>query len=299
MVVIMGEILVSWDGFKFYVESEQHKDPLYKNEMSVLNVLTSLASPDKIFVDVGAGVGRYTIRMSKQYKLVYAIEPIPDHLKILKKNIEINNAKNVIVLPYLAYDKRDTVPIYLKALSSSPIRRIDMKECIMVNADRLDNLVHKADVIKMDVEGSEYIVLRGAERLLKTDKPILVIEHHDFRPDWRDAIKGTFQKIFNYLTSLNYVPLYLTYVHRCWIYADKIKEMIDEGLLYLLWKHWLNICYLNLKLGREWYHGLPRTWWWGYDFTEFIEELPMHLPEEEEWSDPQHILRISKEVMVI
>mgnify|MGYP000129571030 CR=1 FL=1 len=295
----MGEILTSYDGFKFYVEKEYHKDPLRYDERTVLTVLVMLGKRDRIFVDVGAGVGRYTVRMSKWYELVYAIEPLPEHVRILKKNLELNNVDNVIVIPYAAYDKSTTLPIYLGGLSSSTVRRHDMKDYIIVKAERLDKLVHKADVIKIDVEGAEFEVVKGAEKLLKSDKPFLVIEHHDFRPDWKEKLKGTFQKVFNYLSSLGYVPLFTTYVHRCWIHKDRLNDLSDEALHYLLWRHWANVCYFNLKLGRDWYYGLPLTWWWGYDFIEFLEELPIHILEEKEWSDPQHILRISKEVMVI
>jgi len=299
MVVNVGEILTSYDGYKFYVESEQHKDPLRRDEQSVLSTLVMLGKRDRTFVDVGAGYGRYTVRMAEFYALVYAIEPLPEHLRILRKNIEINNLDNVIILPFLAYDRKGEIPIYLNGLSSSCIKRPDMTDYITVKADRLDNLIKNADVIKIDVEGAEFIVLKGAERLLKKDKPVLIIEHHDFRPDWKDTVGGTYQKIFEYMTSLGYVPLYLTYVHRCWIHKEKLSLEQNEGLYYVLWKHWFNMCCLNLKQGREWYYGLPKTWWWGYDFSEFIEELPIHILVEPEWSDPQQILRIQKELKVV
>ena len=39
----------------------------------------------------------------------------------------------------------------------------------------------------------------------------------------------------------------------------------------------------NLREGRDWYYGLPYTWWYGMGVLDVIENLPEHIPEEPEW----------------
>jgi len=62
----MARIEESWDGFKWYIrEGFRHDEiTLTKREYSVLKSLKLLASKEKTFIEVGAHVGYYTIRMS-------------------------------------------------------------------------------------------------------------------------------------------------------------------------------------------------------------------------------------------
>jgi hypothetical protein len=65
----------SWDGFKWYIVDEHSKVVLSKGELSVLRALQLL--PCDVFVDVGAHVGYYTVRMARKCREVIAFEPNP------------------------------------------------------------------------------------------------------------------------------------------------------------------------------------------------------------------------------
>ena len=59
-----GKVLTSWDGYKWYIENDSDKLPLNEGEETVLKFLYMVARRDRIFLDVGAHVGKYTVRMS-------------------------------------------------------------------------------------------------------------------------------------------------------------------------------------------------------------------------------------------
>lgn len=132
---------------------------------------------NNIVFDVGANNGYYTILASKlvgKNGKVYAFEPDPQSLKLLYKNIEINNCRNVIVVESALGNKKGKL-ILSQDISnpgeSSLSSKISGKK-ITVMVETLDQFVkkqkiNKIDLIQMDVEGSELNVLRGGIQTLQ------------------------------------------------------------------------------------------------------------------------------------
>jgi FkbM family methyltransferase len=158
-----------------------------------------------VFIDVGAYQGLYTVYACKHAKKVLAIEPNPMALAYLKTNIALNNCNNTIVVPKAAGDRRGVVKLRIprpaKKGHISTMASIvwSFKEAleIDVETDTLDNIVDEAgldtiDIVKIDVEGAEGLVVKGAERTLRKAKAILI----EIWPEnsW----------VFGYLRSLNY-----------------------------------------------------------------------------------------------
>lgn len=143
---------------------------------------------DGVFVDIGANIGKYTIKMSKMLKQkgkVIAIEPEPSNLKILKKNILLNNLvryNNLIVKAVACSDKEGIFNLYLNKEhegSHSLSRKTENK--IKVKLEKLDSIIKKlklkrVDLIKIDVEGAELEVLKGAKNTIKKYKPKIIFE---------------------------------------------------------------------------------------------------------------------------
>ena len=151
--------------------------PDVNHEIETFRLLMAVGSPEKVFVDVGAHVGHYAVRLSKQYDQVIAIEPDPYNFEGLSKNLELNNVTNVRALNIAASSKKGKSVLYSAGMGS----RLDVvrlhKRVYIVHTDLLDNLVDHADVVKIDTEGHELEVLKGASRLI-TQKPLFVIEDH-------------------------------------------------------------------------------------------------------------------------
>ena len=153
---------------------------------------------DNIVIDVGAHIGPYTLKASKYVGLngkVVAIEADPANFDILNRNIQLNKLTNVIALNYAAYSKEDKIRLYLLQEESSwtkyntvnTDRAGNEKKFVEVKANTLDYLLQSNGIkheqvnwIKIDVEGAEFDVLKGAKNILSKSKDIsLLIEIHN------------------------------------------------------------------------------------------------------------------------
>jgi FkbM family methyltransferase len=164
-------------------------DPNY--EAPVVGVLREWVRPGMVVADVGAHIGFMTLalaRMVQQSGKVLSVEPSPvTHLQ-LKRNVELNELGNVTVLQAAVSDTTGEAPFAIQshATTSHLATASEMTgtETVLVPVVRLDDLVfghnglEKMDVVKIDVEGHEGGVLRGAARILKELRPKLLIEAH-------------------------------------------------------------------------------------------------------------------------
>jgi FkbM family methyltransferase len=151
-----------------------------------------------IVIDVGAHIGKYTIIASKRVGAngkVIAIEAHPGNYEMLNRNIKLNGLTNVTTLNYAAYSKESKIKLFLpdeksnhtiyNTLISSKTK--DEEKFVKVNANTLDNLIEhhrishaEVNWIKIDVEGAEFEVLKGATEILSNSKDIcLLIEVHN------------------------------------------------------------------------------------------------------------------------
>jgi precorrin-6B methylase 2 len=97
-------IAESWDGFKWFIESESDKVVLSKGELSVLRALSIL--PCSVFLDIGAHIGYYTVKLARRCNRVVAFEPNPVNRAKLLRNAELNGLTNVVVYPYACGEAR-------------------------------------------------------------------------------------------------------------------------------------------------------------------------------------------------
>jgi FkbM family methyltransferase len=150
-----------------------------------------------IVIDIGAHIGLYTIISSKRVGAngkVVAIEADPSNFEILKSNIKLNQLTNVTPLNYAVYSKETKVKLYLPSGESGftkyntimPNWINTQEKFVEVNANTLDYLLQLNEIrqeevnwIKIDVEGAEFEVLKGATNVLSKSKDIaLLIEVH-------------------------------------------------------------------------------------------------------------------------
>lgn len=134
---------------------------------------------EDLFYDIGANVGVYTVLASKVKKAkTVSIEPLPSTYEKLQDNIHINRLDNVISLNLgLSYEKSKLYFTTDKDTMNSVAISSD-KNVQEVNVDTLDNLVQlygAPKVIKIDVEGYETNVLKGAHKLLSGDTLEVII----------------------------------------------------------------------------------------------------------------------------
>lgn len=185
-------------------------EPLVKDE---LNLETGTA------VDIGANIGSHAILLGKRLNnsgKVIAIEPEQKNIKILNENISLNRLNNVLVIKKACFFKKGKTFFYLAKKGygeHSLIKKDNNSDKIEINIDKLDNIIkdlniRKVDLIKLDVEGSEANVLRGAKKILKRDHPKIIFEA--WNDDYLKKVKNILEKFFYRIRKIdnsNYVAL--------------------------------------------------------------------------------------------
>jgi len=141
-------------------------------------------------VDIGANIGVYTVLASEKVGgegKVVAIEPEPKNYSQLLENIKLNNFHNVIPQNIALTDHEGFEKLYLHSFGDpSLVFQGDKNSYIKVPVKTLDNLLEeldlkRIDIIKIDAEGSEVPILKGAEKTLKANPNIKIIvaaEHY-------------------------------------------------------------------------------------------------------------------------
>jgi FkbM family methyltransferase len=134
--------------------------------------------PGDVFCDIGANVGIFSIYAAKKIGKagrVVAFEPAATNFKVLKKNVFINNLKNVMLFPYALGEASKMGILHLDEDRSSFVKDIvnDMKKQ-RVKIFRGDEIIRtkgipNPKVIKIDVEGYEYFVIKGLKKTLANE----------------------------------------------------------------------------------------------------------------------------------
>jgi len=152
------------------------------------------------FIDVGAYIGGYSVRALRKNVDVYAIEANPENYELLIKNLKMNcDDKSVFSYNVAAGSRRVRKPLYIDAstdryLTSSLLGKGNPVG--VVDVYPLDDLLVSKDLkkpifVKIDVEGFEFDVIKGAKRILAETNYVMV----------ETTMKNMLfvDKIFNYL----------------------------------------------------------------------------------------------------
>lgn len=139
-----------------------------------------------VFIDIGAHIGKYTVPIAKKLGnkgKVVAIEPDPDNFRALLQNIAVNNLYNVIPIQAACSSDNGETLLYKHPCDPSGNSIVHKsRRSIVVQTKTLDTIVKELGVtdvrlIKIDVEGAELDVLKGARNTLsKFDDLTIVIE---------------------------------------------------------------------------------------------------------------------------
>jgi FkbM family methyltransferase len=147
-------------------------------------IFRTMLQPEDVVVDAGAHIGVFSLVAAKYARRVHAFEISPSTTNYLRRNLELNPAlaRKITVHTLGLAEEPGEVVLYNSAehpglASLQPLNRED-EYCEPVQVTTLD--VHLADQpvswIKIDVEGAELNVLRGATRHLAATRPWLLFE---------------------------------------------------------------------------------------------------------------------------
>ena len=132
-------------------------------------------------LDVGANLGLYSLSMAHAVGAagqVCAFEAVPDTARVLGRSVELNGMRNVEVRAQAASDRAGRVALVLDERSEENAIAPAGRGGPEVDAVTLDEALASAavDFIKIDVEGHEKAVVRGAEGLLRAQSPLVMFE---------------------------------------------------------------------------------------------------------------------------
>lgn len=142
---------------------------------------------------------------------VFAFEPDPDNLKLLRKNAVENGLENIVIIPAAVADGPGKIKFFESgvhgALGYDATGNAESGGGIEVDVVRLDDFfadgrIQKVDLIKMDIIGSEGKALTGMRKLLKENGNIKIVSA--FCPAFLRGAGSDPVSYLNVLTSLGF-----------------------------------------------------------------------------------------------
>jgi len=234
-------------------------------ESSETNFVAQFLKPGMHFVDLGAHHGYYTLLGSRRVGKdggVLAIEPSPREQKRLAAHLRINRCRNVQVDSRAIGEAEGSAELHLvlgRESGCNSLRKPEVAEQVerfRVSVRRLDQVLEEhnwpnIDLLKMDVEGAELSVLRGAGQILRQHpRPVILAEVQDVRTKpWGYAAK----EIISYLAALDFSwfqPLDDGSLER----VDTNQDLYDGNFVAVPGERIANIQYLmavNSSLGQK------------------------------------------------
>ncbi len=195
-----------------YIEWTILSTGTYEDEIGKL-IKISLHEGDNA-LDIGGNIGLQSLRMSACVGLngkIYAFEPLKHIAEKFKKNIALNKANNVTLFEMALSDVEGEM-VYkmdkntwnqgtfsLKNASTGT----DAQNIIINIADELAEIQHLESLalIKIDVEGFEYNVLRGLKATLQKHRPRIIFEYDN---NYWESTAQNINSCFDFLTELGY-----------------------------------------------------------------------------------------------
>jgi FkbM family methyltransferase len=161
----------------------------FGHEPELAHLLDLLASNDAVFLDVGANNGHFSIYLGTRADFkgrIHAFEPIPDTFAALRTMVDTLRCGDVVTCyQAAASDSVGTASMDLGGHAGlASIKEGSLENGVAVPTLTLDSLkLPRVDFLKVDVEGHEINVLRGADELIKAHKPYIFLESWTFEDD--------------------------------------------------------------------------------------------------------------------
>ena len=219
-------------GFRMRVDWQLHRSFAYGSwEPEVVRSIQDHLQSGMRVLDIGAQSGYYSLLLSRLVGpegIVFAFEPLPANFRVLEENMSLNSIQNVMIRREAVSDFSGNIsfefPREEVSLIAGPVLDSDNLGAFQVPAISLDDFVRQTgqpiQFIKMDVEGAETAVLRGAVQTLKAFHPSMVVElHHDHPQDGLHPAITLLEQLGYQIEWLNEVA-YRSHIFARWIPSD-------------------------------------------------------------------------------
>jgi FkbM family methyltransferase len=185
----------------------------------LLRLLGRLRAENKktLFLDIGADLGTFTVTVGNRFRdwkdlRVMAFEPAPSSCRLLRENIALNGldeTARAFETALWSEDKEEMTFKFNPLTPGSSGLMLEGAEEVKVAARKLDGIVgqgageYDAMVLKIDVEGVESEVLKGAERTLSSVKEIYLLVEDFINPEVIGYLEGIGAEFVRKLTPYN------------------------------------------------------------------------------------------------
>jgi len=242
---VLDEIVAVTGGNKAYLGS------IYENIVAMACRMIPIRRDSVL--DAGANKGRHMVNLAEAVcaaGTVYAVEPLPAMLKILKRKIRRRRLRQVTLISKALSDRPGKTSFHYfanKPAYSGLIRRStyfsdaegDLRH-IQVHVVTLDDLLAKAQrlsLMKLDLEGGEFHALLGARQTIIQHQPVILFEHgfqqsandYGYKPD----------QFFRFFADIGYqlftitgelvLPDHWSVGLRCWQLVALPQARADEA----------------------------------------------------------------------
>lgn len=212
--VTIRNFILSGVRFEVSTPVEVYRVEEYGNEEKFIRLILSDIKPNDVFFDIGACIGFLTIHAYKKGAKVVAFEPDQRHRNRLQNNLYLNNISNVSVISWAVSDKFGQIELYSDGLDSSSPGFIPMerRNSTIVNTDTIDSALKRneipyPDLIKIDIEGAEFLAIMGMKNLIEGDRPPrnIYIEIH---PNQLNFMGSSPEEVIGHLAENGYQVVY-------------------------------------------------------------------------------------------
>jgi len=195
----------SEEAIRFWIRALRAR---FRDQKPELDAISRHLRPDDIACDVGANKGRFIYWLSRWCRdgRVVAFEPQPDLALRLAKICASLKLDNVTVEAKAVYSHSGGQDLFIPIghQPGASLHKPDGADfaTVAVPLVSLDDYFAESDrvaLLKIDVEGAELGVLKGAERILRQHKPLLVFECEN-----RHLASGNVHDVFSWLEQLGY-----------------------------------------------------------------------------------------------
>lgn len=171
-------------GLQWVVGSGTHGCWLGTYEGTKPKRLAEALGPGKVFYDLGANVGYYTLLASRivgaEGKVV-SVEPLPRNVAFLRRHVDLNGCGNVQIIELAVSDRVGTA--HFSGGAHPSMAQLLRHGALTVQTGMIDSLVREMqvpppDVIKMDIEGAEARAIKGGWETLARHHPLLFLSTH-------------------------------------------------------------------------------------------------------------------------
>jgi FkbM family methyltransferase len=241
--------------------SATHKAPFWtgRYDDAIIDQFTSVFQKDWVVMDIGANIGYYALSFARALKqlgggTVIAVEPLPANAAKLQQHISLNELDALLTIERMALgDKNGTITIYATEsgntgnayIGDKPIEQVKGTSSCDIPIERLDDCrltkeLHRCDFIKMDIEGAEILLLKGAPEFLKKFKPVIYGEFNSF---FIEKFGYDFMDVADLLMPLDYKPFIKKgsqyepvqpvsgLIDILWVPGHQLSYLADKGLL--------------------------------------------------------------------